>query len=236
MGRLTNMLGELPASQFKLAETIEIMHRTMEALKGVSDLPMVQVRVPSAGGRYFVFSDDETGDMPPVNAFEGVILSASFYNAYWQHAYGEGGAKDPDCMSTDGISGWDRDGLEHVCKTCPRNRMGSRDGARGKACRNSVQLMVLLEGEPLPVVVKVPVMSIPNYIRYVAGILTPRGLQPHQVTTKFSLLKATNSNGVDYSQIMFTCTGRVDDNEIGVLMGDVAPLLDAGEPVAAIEE
>lgn len=234
MGRLTNMLGELPASQFKLTDTIEIMRRTLEALRGVSDLPMTQVRVPSAGGRYFVFSDDN-GEMPPVNTFEGVILSANFANAYWAHAYGAGGDRDPDCMSQDGISGWDKDGMEHVCKTCPRNRMGSRDGGRGKACRNSVQLMVLLEGEPLPVVVKVPVMSVQNYIRYVAGVLTPRGLQAHQVTTKFGLLKATNANGVDYSQIMFTCTGRVNDEEINGLMGAVTPMLET-VPAAMIEE
>lgn len=233
MGRLTNAMGELSESKFKLTETVEIMQRTVEALKGASELPLTRVSVPSAGGRYFVFSDDEAGDMPPVNAFEGVILSANFVNAYWERSFGEGGDKTPTCMSTDGISGWDMDGLEHVCKTCPRNRMGSKDGGRGKACRNMVQLMILLEGEPLPVTLRVPTMSVPNYVRYVAGTLTPRGLQPYQVTTKFSLMKATNSNGVDYSQIMFTCTGRVNDEEIKALMGEVTPLLETSEAAEA---
>ena len=233
MGRLTNAMGEISESKFKLAETVEIMRRTVEALHGVSELPMTHVTVPSAGGRYFMFSDDEAGDMPPVNAFEGVILSANFVNAYWEHGFGEGGEKTPNCMSTDGISGWDRDGLEHVCKTCPRNRMGSRDGGRGKACRNNVQLMVLLEGEPLPVVLKVPTMSVPNYVRYVAGVLTPRGLQPYQVTTRFGLMKATNANGVDYSQIMLNGTGRVNDDEIKALMGEVTPLLETSEAAEA---
>ena len=80
---------------------------------------------------------------------------------------------------------------------------------------------------------KVPTMSVPNYVRYVAGVLTPRGLQPYQVTTRFGLMKATNANGVDYSQIMFTCTGRVNDDEIKALIGEVTPLLETSEAAEA---
>ena len=32
MGRLTNAMGEISESKFKLAETVEIMRRTVEAL------------------------------------------------------------------------------------------------------------------------------------------------------------------------------------------------------------
>ena len=63
MGRLTNAMGELSESKFKLTETVEIMQRTVEALKGASELPLTRVSVPSAGGRYFVFSDDDACDM-----------------------------------------------------------------------------------------------------------------------------------------------------------------------------
>lgn len=229
MGRLTNTLGDIGESAFKLGDTLEIMRRTMEALKGANELPMTRVSVPAAGGRYFMFSDDAAGEMPPVNSFEGVILDAHFINAYWPHGYGEGGDKAPACMSTDGISGYDQDGMEYVCKTCARNRMGSKDGGRGKACRNMVQLMVLIEGEPLPVVLRVPTMSVQNYVRYVAGVLTPRNFKPNEVSTKFSLLKATNSNGVDYAQVMFTCTGRINEDEIKVLRSAVTPMLESGE-------
>lgn len=232
MGRLTNAMGEISESKFKLAETVEIMRRTLEALRGAEELPLTRITVPAAGGRYFSFSDD-TGDMPPVNAFECVILSAEFHKAYWEKGFGEGGDKAPSCRSDDGISGWDLDGLEHVCKTCPRNRMGSRDGGRGKACRDSVRLMVMLEGEAMPAEVKVPTMSKDNYIKYVAGVLVPKGLQPWQVTTKLSIMKATNANGVDYSQIMFNCTGRVNDEEIKALMGEVTPLLETSEAAEA---
>lgn len=232
MGRLTNAMGEISESKFKLAETVEIMRRTLEALRGAEELPLTHITVPAAGGRYFVFSDDN-GDMPPVSAFECVILSAQYVKEYWAKGYGEGGDKAPLCKSINGESGWDLDGLEHVCKTCSRNRMGSRDGGRGKACRDSVRLLVMLEGEGMPAEVKVPTMSKSNYTKYVAGVLVPMGLQPWQATTKLSLMKATNANGVDYSQIMFNCTGKVNDNEIKALMGEVTPLLDTSEAAEA---
>ena len=53
--------------------------------------------------------------------------------------------------------------MEHACRACPWNRMGSRDGGRGKACRNMVQRLVMAEGEPLPVALKVPTMSVANW-------------------------------------------------------------------------
>ena len=85
----------------------------------------------------------------------------------------------------------------------------------------------------MPAEVKVPTMSKSNYTKYVAGVLVPMGLQPWQTTTKLSLMKATNSNGVDYSQIMFTCTGRVNDEDIKALMGEVTPLLETSEAAEA---
>ena len=236
MGRLTNAMGELSESKFKVSETAEIMRRTVEALNGASELPITRITVPSAGGRYFVFSDDN-GDMPPVNAFEGVILSVYYNNAYWPRAFGDGGDRTPFCSSKDGHTGRDIDGLVHDCRTCDFNRMGSGANGRGKACRNKMKILIMLEEEALPAELSVPTMSAPNYARYVASALTPRGLRPEQVTTKFGLMKATNGNGVDYSQIMFTCTGRVNDEEIRPIMGAMQPmLLEAGADAAEEQE
>lgn len=227
MGRL-NMSKPLEASKLKLQETVEAMKRTMEALRGASEIPVMHVRVPAGGTKAFEFPG-ETADSPEyVKEFEGVILAASFINAYWDKPFGvEGSNKSPVCSSRDGISGWDQEGAEHACKTCPWNRMGSKDGGRGKACRNMVQLLVLIDGEPLPVEIKVPTMSVGNYAQYVAGTLAVRSLQPWQVSTKFSLAKATNANGIDYSQIMFSCTGLIDEEEIRALRGTVTPLLES---------
>lgn len=226
MGRLTNMTAELPASKMQVAGTMEMIRRTVDALAGASELPVSHVRVPAGGAKAFELPG-ETPDTPEyATSFTGVILSARFVNAYWDHPFGEAGAsKTPVCSSTDGLSGYDLDGVEHACRACPWNRMGSRDGGRGKACRNMVQLLIMVEGEPLPVELKVPPMSVGNYAQYVARVLSPRGLEPWQVATEFTLMRATNGTGIEYSQIMFKCAGRVKDEEIAPLMGAMAPML-----------
>ena len=107
--------------------------------------------------------------------------------------------------------------------------MGSKEGGRGKACRNMVELLILLEGQALPVLLRVPTMSVGNYAQYVARTLSPRGLQPWDVVTSFSLVGATNAGGIAYSQIAFSCKGRVDASEAAQLRAAVQPMmLDAG--------
>ena len=226
MGRLANLTGDLAASTMQVTETMEMIRRTVEALAGASEMPVSHVKVPSGGAKAIELPGD-TPDTPNyVTSFTGVILSARFVNAYWDHPFGDAGAsKTPVCASTDGISGYDLDGVEHACRACPWNRMGSKDGGRGKVCRNMVQLLIMMEGEPMPVELKVPPMSVNNYMHYVARVLSPRGLQPCQVATEFSLMRATNGTGIDYSQIMFKCAGRVKDEDIAPLMGALAPML-----------
>ena len=99
-----------------------------------------------------------------------------------------------------------------------------------------VQLLIMAEGEPLPVALKVPTMSVQNWSQYVARVLSPRGLQPWQVATRFSLMKATNGGGIEYSQIMFQCAGRVRDEDIAPLMGALSPMLPGTEAGAMGDE
>lgn len=225
MGKLTEMQ-ELKPAEFALNESAELMRRTVEALTGASEAPVIRVKVPSGGSRFFEGLGDEDH---PVNRFTGVILDARYVNAYFDSPMGEGGAnRAPACMSADGISGWDSEGMEHACRTCYKNRMGSRDGGRGKACKNMAQLTILIEGEPLPVMLRVPTMSVNNYSVYVTRELVTRGLKPCQVATEFKLVKAVNAGGIEYSQIQFSCAGRVDDSGIQSLMVAVRQLLMGG--------
>ena len=87
----------------------------------------------------------------------------------------------------------------------------------------------------MPVELKVPPMSVQNYAQYVARTLSPRGLEPWQVATEFSLMKAVNGSGIDYSQVMFKVAGRVKDEDVAPLMGAMAPML-AGTLNGALTE
>ena len=226
MGRLTGQMAELKAAEFDLSTTAEVMRRTMEALRGMSELPVTAIKVPAGGGKAFELPGDDGADY--AKSFDGVILAAAFCNAYWDKPYGTGGDQEPQCASRDGLSGWDAEGNEHNCRTCPRNRMGSKDGGRGKACRNMVDLLVLMEGQALPVRLRVPTMSINNYSLYVARTLSPRGLQPWDVVTTFSLAGATNSGGINYSQIQFGCAGTVDREQVQALRAAVPMMIEGG--------
>ena len=225
MSKLTNTQAELPMAEFDMRGTAEIFRATADALMGSCQLPVLRVRVPAGGGRAFELPGETPDEPVTATKFQGVILTHAFVNAWWAHPYGEGQPGAPDCSSMDGISGWDAQGMEHNCRHCPKNRMGSKDGGRGKACRNMVQMLVLMEDEPLPIELRVPTMSVGNYQMYIARALATRGLTPNQVVTEFSLRRASNGSGQDYSQVMFKAVGRVDDGEMNALMDDVKPLL-----------
>lgn len=236
MGRLTGMIAELPESKMDIRESAELMTSTMQAMAGASELPVTRIKAPSGGGKYFTVDDD----LPPVASIEGVIMAAQYMNVYWDKPIGEGDSA-PACASSDGMSGWyvvDGELMERSCRTCKYNKMGSAgDGKKGKACKNIVKLMMLAEGQALPVEIRVPVMSVANFSRYLAREIVARKLQIWQVTTKLTLREATNGNGIKYSQIAFECTGRVDDEEIMALRGAVEPLLlGAGEREAQADE
>lgn len=227
MGMLMTRVGaELASSKINVGEIAEMMERTMEALYGASEIPMTTFKCPSGGGRTFKCSD-KTVEKKEI---EGVIIAAHYTNVYWSSPAGEG-SKTPDCVSRDGISGWyveNGEQMERVCRTCPHNRMGSGAKGRGKACKNRARLLMLVEGEVLPVEIAVPTMSATAYSRYVMRDLVPRALKPWQVSTKVTLTDATNSKGTEYSQMVFECTGRVNDADIEALRDRVAPLLLTG--------
>lgn len=224
MGKLSTTIVALPPSDFDVPGAGALFRRTMEALKGSSELPVTCIRIPAGGAQAFELPGNEPDAPRYETALEGVILAARFVNAYWPTPFGEGESM-PVCMSQDGISGWDQDGLEHVCAACPRNRMGSRDGGRGKACRNMVQLLLLVEGEPLPVEMRVPPMSLSNYRAYIARQLAPRSLDPWQVVTRFTLAKASNSRGTVYAQVNFHAVGLVDEREVHEIRAKMEPQL-----------
>jgi hypothetical protein len=231
MGKLTEMMAKLPESGMDICESAELMQRTMRAMAGSSEIPVTKATVPSGGGKYFSMGDD----MPPAGAIEGVIMAHQYGNVYWDKPMGEGDAA-PTCESRDGVSGWymqDGELMERSCLSCPMNKMRSAANGRGKACKNIVKLMVLAEGQTLPVEIKVPTMSVSNFSRYLAREIVPRGLEIWQVTTKMTLKDAVNAGGIKYSQIAFECTGRVKDEEIMALRSAVRPMLTGGEEANA---
>jgi hypothetical protein len=125
----------------------------------------------------------------------------------------------PDCFSTDGERPDQKSPRiqSTSCATCPKNQFGSAisdDGTegKGKACRDGRKIAVVPAGDVknksfggAPMMLRLPVMSMPNLARY-CGELNISGIDISQVVTQMSF-----NMDVRYPEVVFTALGYVQD-------------------------
>ena len=122
--------------------------------------------------------------------------------SYYKEKY-TGGNQAPDCGSYDGINGIDRESGEiRQCKDCPLNQFGSGENG-GKACKTKRRIFLLRENEAIPTILTLPTGSIGDFSKYIMRLVT-KGKKSNHVVTKFSLSKAQNSGGINYSKVVLT--------------------------------
>ena len=135
----------------------------------------------STQGARFTFNQD-----PMESPIDVVILGAMRMNLYYPGAFDATAMSGPSCYALDLVG--DEQGMappadlesrEHdVCRTCVQNAFGSDDRGRGKACKNTVRLVLLpwepgqdlsrIEGARL----SVPPTSLANWSSYARKIVT----------------------------------------------------------------
>lgn len=164
-------------------------------------LPMV--KVPAGGGVNWELPNGDAA-----KRLEGVLILRHPVRAYWRAGIDDaGGGQPPDCSSSDGIAGTGSPGGE--CSSCPMNEWGSRDGSRGKACRQITRMYILEPGKRLPLLFPAP----PSAFRDAQGYelaLYIEDLEPTDVVTRISLAPASNQDGVKYSRPVFERAGTLD--------------------------
>lgn len=69
------------------------------------------------------------------------------------------------------------------------------------ACKQKRRMYLLREGEMLPIIMTLPTGSLAEFTKYVTRLVT-RGMKANHVVTKFSLKRAQNSTGINYSQVI----------------------------------
>ena len=119
------------------------------------------------------------------------------------------------------------------CSDCPRNEWGSADTGRGKACKNVMRLAMIPAGQYKPkgtgrnvqfelelfddpthyakaevAFLKLPVMSVKNYSKYVKSLAADVGRPPHGVVTNIYIEPDPKSQ----YKVMFELVDRVDKN------------------------
>lgn len=172
-----------------------------------------KIKLQAGGGLAFEIQQDD--DVIYEKELHAVILFMHRQNAYWAGPYGGGENSIPECVSMDAITGISlADGQRHACASCPMNQFGSaRDAAgnftKGKACRNTRRMFLLLNGDPNLYVLTLPPTSIPGVNKQLSKLLTS-GMKYTSTLVKFSLEKFTSGAGIAYSRVVIARDRELD--------------------------
>jgi hypothetical protein len=196
--------GSVPALSQNVAEEMQGLQFTFD-----------RVRIPAGGGLVFELPGEDDDGPQSVKEIVGVIADHHAARSYWREAF-SGQGRPPDCASVDGITGSaiEESGLEWAgahreCATCPMNRWGSDDKGRGKACKELHRLYILQEGQAFPLLLTLPPTSLKSLSNYLGNRILAQGLRSYQVVTRIALRRAQNTNGIAYSQAVFSAVGRL---------------------------
>lgn len=179
----------------------QLSERAAEQLNGIT-LDFPQLKVPSAGAIFFDVDEE------PVKEIIGVIVAHKPQYMYYSTDF-DGSTNPPDCSSNDGVTGQRLvdgvEGSEYVemkCADCPYNEFGSATNGPGKACKEKHQLYILSEGRLVPFSLLLPVSSKKAFNAYTTKLFS-RGKFLDEVVTSFTLEKAQNATGINYSRVVF---------------------------------
>lgn len=170
-----------------------------------------RIKIPAGGGLAFEVPGDNPDSPDLVKEFSAVILYHHPINCYYEEEY-TGGNNPPDCGSMDGHIGIEAaSGEIKNCAECEFSKFGSgKNGA--KACKQKRRIYLLREGEVLPIILSLPTGSLGEFSKYIMRLLS-KGKKTNGVVTKFSLKKAQNSGGINYSQAVFVAERPLTEEE-----------------------
>ena len=171
-----------------------------------------RIKIPAGGGVAFEVPGDDPDSPDLVKEFKAVILYHHPISCYYLEEY-TGGNNPPDCGSMDGRIGIVAEtGEVKTCAECEYNKFGSgKNGA--KACKQKRRIYLLRENEALPTILSLPTGSLGEFSKYIMRLLS-KGKKTNGVVTKFSLKKAQNSGGINYSQAVFAIERMLTDTEL----------------------
>jgi len=171
-----------------------------------------RIKIPAGGGLAYEVPGEDPDSPDSVKEFKAVILYHHPINCYYEEEY-TGGNNPPDCGSMDGKVGIEAEtGIVKSCADCEFNKFGSAKNG-GKACKQKRRIYLLREGEALPTILSLPTGSLGEFSKYVMRLLS-KGKKTNGVVTKFTLKKAQNSGGINYSQAVFAVDRELTVEEL----------------------
>ncbi len=194
---------ELAVTENTYAVSTDIMDEEfMAELDGMTQT-FDRVRIPSGGGLAFEVPGDDPDSPDMVKEFKAVILHHHPINVFYKDKF-DGSSNPPDCGSVDGKIGINNETGEVLqCAKCENSRFGSADDGKGKACKQKRRIYIQREGDIFPCLMTLPTGSLKEFNMYIRRLLN-KAKKSNQVVTKFTLRKAQNTTGINYSQAVFS--------------------------------
>jgi hypothetical protein len=175
-----------------------------------------RIRVPAGGGIAWEVVDGATGETTVTQEIFGIISFWADQKSFWKLTPEEsGGAKPPDCFSTDLVKGNGDPGI--LCAKCPNNEFGSaKTGTKkGKACKDTRQLFLMREGSLMPDLLVAPPTSLKG-VRDYFKFLMSRSIPIYRALTRLTLVRDNNAGGTAFSKIACQCVGVLPADEFAI--------------------
>jgi hypothetical protein len=182
-----------------LTEVVNLAELFSEELDGLRP-SFERVKIPAGGGLAYELPSEDPENPDTEKEFSAVILYHHPINSYYKEKF-NGSNTPPDCASIDGKIGVESETGEcKDCKSCPLAKFGSGENG-GMACKQKRRMYLIREGEMLPMIMTLPTGSLGEFTKYVTRLVT-KGMKANHVVTKFTLKRAQNSTGINYSQVV----------------------------------
>ena len=142
----------------------------------------------------------DLGNEDYVKSITGHILFKHRANQWWEIPFDERGEDDdprPSCYSIDGIKAACNPAQAGLCNECKNDKFGSGREGRGKACRNTMRFLFLVDSTVLPIVIVAP----PTSLSKKGSLQRWLNSVPNDVSAAYSECKVTTKTGgpvVDY--------------------------------------
>ena len=235
--KTSSEVAEIAESPFVPAESVtSALEIASEMDLGCFDVP--QIKVPSAdAGVWSVLG--EGGAKQHVEAFEGIILAMNAKERSWwavdYDARGAGDSPRPQCHSMDGKTGHgirevmaddDVEPSSMACAECPWSQWGSdRKSGVGQDCKQIGVAAVLLPGQSLPHILRIPPSSADAIRTFVVDLLSS-GKKMTEVVTRFSLVPDKSSTGKDYCRVVLEVARTTTPEEAELVVSAKDPAKD----------
>jgi hypothetical protein len=190
-----------------------------------------QAKSEQTSGQFFSIKSGVlafNGNPIPGNKMDVVVLEALHERVYYPEKYGTG---DADKVATPACYSYSLDGekmtphpeardIQHpTCAGCPRDKWGSGDNGKGKACKEGRRMSLMSAsdlgdadkvGKAVVAYLRLPVTSVKNWGRYVSSVIGITELPAFASITRLSVVPDAKTQ----VQVKFERVAGINDDAV----------------------